>query len=142
MAEKITNVARIKSSYYGDLEVQPDNIFYFKNGMLGFDSLNNFVLISDDDIAPFKWLMAIEEPEIMFPVVSPYNIDPNYNPGKDIGLDKFVLFVVVTLNDGEGNMTANMKAPVVLNSLDLTGEQRILTFEKYSVNHLIKSKEQ
>ena len=83
--------------------------------------------------------MSIEEPSIIFPLISPFLIDYNYYAGREIDLEKHVLFAVVTLNDGKGNITANLKAPIVLNSDDLTGEQRILTSDKYDVNHIINN---
>jgi flagellar assembly factor FliW len=140
MASKITASTKIKSSNFGELEIQPENIFYFENGLLGFEMFNNFVLITDDDIVPFKWLMSIEEPEIMFPLISPFFIDTEYNLEKNIDLEQYILFSIVTFNDGNGNVTANLKAPVILNSDDLTGEQIIITSDKYNVNHIISQK--
>jgi flagellar assembly factor FliW len=137
MSEKITEKKIISSSYFGELEIIPENIFYFESGMLGFEIINNFVLINDDDISPIKWLMSVEEPEIMFPVISPFQIDENYDADKKIDIDKQVLFVVITLDDGKGNITANMKAPVVLDTEEQTGEQMILSSEKYSVEQII-----
>ncbi|MDR0927124.1 MAG: flagellar assembly protein FliW [Ignavibacteria bacterium] len=137
MANRITTPVTINSSQFGEVELQPDNIFYFENGMLGFENLNNFVLISDDDIVPFKWLMSVEEPDIMFPLISPWLVLPDYDPGKGIDIDKQVLFAVVTFNDGKGHITCNLKAPVILSSLELLGEQRILSFERYHVDHII-----
>ena len=138
---RITETIKIKSPDFGEIEIQPNNIFYFEYGLLGFEFLNNYVLITDDDIAPFKWLMSIEEPSIIFPLISPFLINNDYNAGKDVDLDKKVLFVVVTLNDGSGNISANMKAPVILDSELLLGEQKILTTDKYDVNHIINSKQ-
>ena len=138
MSGRINETQIINSSYFGELEILAENIFYFDNGILGFEMLNNFVLITDDEFAPFKWLVSIEEPEIMFPVISPWFIVPEYSPGKDIDTEKQILFCIVTLNDGHGNITANMKAPVALNATELTGEQIILPYEKYNVSHIIK----
>jgi flagellar assembly factor FliW len=137
-SNKITEQITIQSPDFGELEIQPNNIFYFEYGLLGFENLNNFVLITDDDIVPFKWLMSIEEPSIMFPLISPLLIVQDYNAGKDIDEDQ-VIFAVVTLNDGSGNITANLKAPVILHSSELTGEQRILTTDKYDVNHIMNN---
>ncbi|MCL2039876.1 MAG: flagellar assembly protein FliW [Bacteroidetes bacterium] len=140
MPNKITEPIKINSYSFGEIEIQPDNIFYFENGLLGFESLNNFVLISDDEIAPFKWLMAIEDPGIMLPIVSPFFIDEEYHIGKYLDLERYVLFSVVTFNDGNGNVTANLRAPIILCSDDLTGEQIIIVSDAYSVNHIISSK--
>jgi flagellar assembly factor FliW len=133
MAKKITEAIKIDSSHFGELEIHPENVFYFENGLLGFEMLNNFVLITDDEIVPFKWLMSVEEPTIMFPLISPWLVDANYDAGPDVNIENQVVFSVVTLNDGNGNITANLKAPVVLDSSNLTGLQLILPFEKYSV---------
>ena len=138
MSNRINEAKIINSSHFGELEITPENIFYFDNGILGFEMLNHFVLITDDEVAPFKWLISVEEPEIMFPVISPWFVEADYSPGKDIDTDQQVLFCIVTLNDGLGNITANMKAPIVLNSTELTGEQIILPYEKYNVCHIIK----
>lgn len=140
MANKITESTKINSSNFGELEIQPNNIFYFENGLLGFETLNNFVLITDDDIVPFKWLMSIEEPEIMFPLISPFFIEAEYNAGKNVDLERYVLFCIVTFNDGKGNITANLKAPVILDSTNLTGEQIIIISDKYNVDHIISHK--
>jgi len=51
---RITETIKIKSPDFGEIEIQPNNIFYFEYGLLGFEFLNNYVLITDDDIAPFK----------------------------------------------------------------------------------------
>jgi len=140
MATKITEPIKITSSNFGELKIQPNNIFYFENGLLGFEMLNNYVLITDDEIVPFKWLMSIEEPEIMFPLISPFFIDNEYDTGRGIDLEQYVLFCIVTFNDGNGNVTANLKAPVILNSDNLTGEQIIIPTEIYNVNHIISQK--
>ncbi len=136
--ERIISDITIMSSHFGELEINPDTIFYFENGMLGFDDLNNFVLITEEETAPFKWLLSIENPDISFPVISPWHILSDYNPGNSIDLETHVLFSVITFDDGKGNITANLKAPIVLNITDQTGEQVILPSEKYNLSHIIK----
>lgn len=138
--ERITSEKTVKTSHFGEIKVTPETIFYFENGVLGFEELNNFVLITENETVPFKWLLAIENPEIIFPVISPWYIIDNYNPGKNFNLENNVLLAIVTLNDGEGNITANLKAPVALNVIEQTGEQIILPTDKYSLNHIISQK--
>jgi len=142
MSNRINEPQIINSSNFGEIEILPENIFYFENGILGFEMLNNFVLITDDDILPFKWLLSVDEPAIMFPVISPWHVVPDYMSGKEVDTENEIMFSIVTLNDGNGNITANMKAPIILNSLELTGEQIILPYEKYNVNHIIQKRNQ
>jgi flagellar assembly factor FliW len=133
---------RIKTLQFGEINVEPDHVFVFDNGMLGFENLREFVLISEEETLPFKWLISMEEPEIGFPLLSPWHIDISYNPGKEFDLERQVIFVVVTLEDEKGLMTSNMKAPLVLNIEQQTGQQVILPTDKYSPNYVIKRREE
>lgn len=130
-------IRRIKTLQFGELEISPDHIFYFDNGMLGFEELKEYVLISEEETVPFKWLISLEQPDIGFPMLSPWHVDLTYDPGKHINLEEEVLLVVITLENEKGMMSANMKAPVVLNVKNQKGRQEILPTDKYSVNHLI-----
>ncbi len=131
----------IKTLHFGEINVEPQHIFHFKEGMLGFENLKEFVLISEEETVPFKWLVSMDEPEIGFPLLSPWHIDLTYNPGKDIDAEKVVLFVVVTLDSSKGQMSANMKAPIILDVENQIGEQRILRSDKYSTNYIFPQKE-
>lgn len=132
----------IKTNYFGELEIDDEYIFKFKDGMLGFEDLHDYVLISEESTAPFKWLISVDEPEIGFPLLSPWHIDVYYDPGIKYDLEKQVLFVVITLEDENGEMSANMKAPVIFNIEDQTGKQIILPSDKYSTNYVIAKKRQ
>lgn len=132
----------IKTNYFGELEIDDEYIFKFKDGMLGFEDLHDYVLISEESTAPFKWLISVDEPEIGFPLLSPWHIDVYYDPGIKYDLEKQVLFVVITLEDENGDMSANMKAPVIFNIEKQTGEQIILPSDKYSTNYVIAKKQQ
>lgn len=127
----------ISSQQFGEIEVEQRHIFHFENGLLGFEFLREFILISDEDTEPFKWLISLEQPDIGFPLLSPWHIDINYDPGTDINLDEQVLMVVITLEDENGSMTANLKAPIILNVANQAGEQIILPKDKYLPDYVI-----
>ncbi len=136
MGEKRT----IKTMHFGEIEVSEQHIFNFKEGMLGFDNLHQYVLISEESTVPFKWLISMDEPTIGFPLLSPWYIDLFYEPGLDYDMNSQVIFVVITLEDENGQMSANMKAPVVFDVNKQTGEQIILPSDKYSTNYIIQKK--
>ncbi len=128
---------KIVTLHFGKITVGQDFIYYFPDGILGFEHLREFVLISEEDTVPFKWLISIEEPHIGFPLLSPWLLDIEYSPGRDYNEQNLVLFVIVTLEDENHQMTANMKAPLILNSYTQDGRQVILTSDKYSTNLVI-----
>ncbi|MGB9771120.1 MAG: flagellar assembly protein FliW [Candidatus Kapaibacteriota bacterium] len=130
----------IKTLQFGVLEIEPQHIFYFENGILGFEDLHEFVLIADEETLPFKWLISVENPEIGFPLLSPWHLDLMYDPGDEFDLEKLVLMVIVTLEDENKQMTANMKAPIVFDVENQRGWQTILPSDKYSTNFVIPKK--
>jgi len=132
----------IKTFQFGTIEIEPHHIFYFENGILGFEDLREFVLIADEETLPFKWLISVENPEIGFPLLSPWHLDLMYDPGPDFDLEKLVLMVIVTLEDENKQMTANMKAPIVFDVENQKGWQIILPTDKYSTNYVIPKKTQ
>jgi flagellar assembly factor FliW len=127
----------INTTQFGELEVSNEHIFNFPDGILGFEDLREFILISEEETIPFKWLISLEKAEIGFPLLSPWHIDLTYDPGRDFDIHKLVFMVVVTLEDEKGLMTANMKAPIIFDVDKQKGEQIILPSEKYSPSHVI-----
>lgn len=129
-----TETRKIKTLHFGEITVESKHIFNFENGLLGFENLKEFVLISEEETVPFKWLISLETPEIGFPLLSPWYINLEYEPGKEFDIESEVMFIVVTLGGENGIMTANMKAPVILNVVDQAGKQIILPMDTYSTN--------
>jgi flagellar assembly factor FliW len=129
---------RIKTIQFGEIEVEKEFVFIFENGLLGFDDLREFVLISDESTVPFRWLLSLENPNIGFPLLSPWHIDISYSPGKDFDLETEVLMAVITLEDENGDMSANLKAPIVFDVKNQLGKQVILTSDKFLTNYIIK----
>jgi flagellar assembly factor FliW len=133
----------LQTRQFGEIEIDDESIYNFPNGILGFEEIKKYVLISEEETAPFKWLISVDEPSIGFPLLSPFYLDLEYNIGKNIDLDKYVLFAIITLSDENGNISANLKAPLVFDIINMTAEQIILPFEKYSTNFVLtqRSKE-
>ncbi|MBK9250313.1 MAG: flagellar assembly protein FliW [Ignavibacteria bacterium] len=133
----VDNVRTIFTAQFGSIEVADSQIIHFQDGLLGFSNLLNFVIISDEDTAPFKWLVSLEQPSIGFPMLSPWLLDSQYDLRDAFNPAFSSAFVVVTLSH---EMTANMKAPVIINVNNQTGEQRILSTDKYSPTFAITNK--
>lgn len=124
---------------FGNLQVEPKHIFTFADGLLGFEDLTEFILINEESTSPFRWLVSVQKPSIGFPVLSPWHIELAYDPAIDYDLASHSLFVVVTLADEHKRMTANMKAPILLNTDKQTGKQIILTSGNYQAEYVIST---
>ncbi len=124
--------------------VNAENIIRLPYGLLGFERIKNYVLLSKPQEEPFMWLQMLDEGRKAFLVVSPFLVLPDYQP--DIAEDdvKFLeltdpadalLVNIVTLR-GNGQATINLKGPVVINRHTMVGKQVIPNNAmQYEVQH-------
>jgi flagellar assembly factor FliW len=128
------------------MAVKNENIIHLPLGLLGFERIKKYVLLSKPDEAPFLWLQMLDDPNLAFLVVSPLVVVPNYQPdisAEDahfLGLAKAedaLVFNIVTLRS-EGKATVNLKGPIVLNRNTLVGKQVVpANAMDYSLQHLL-----
>lgn len=132
------------TKYHGTIEYKEEEIIYFKKGIPGFQNLKKFVLFPVEENDFFSVLHSVEDNNIGFIVVSPFNVKKDY----EIELNDTVLkelnikeekdvsiFNTVTLNSEISKITSNLKAPVVINIKDRLGEQIILNDDKYEIKY-------
>jgi flagellar assembly factor FliW len=113
-------------------------------GLLGFERVKNYALLSRPHEAPFQWLQMLEDAKHAFLVVSPFLAVPDYQPDiaeLDVSyLDleapaDALLFNIVTLR-GSGPATINLKGPIVINRHTMIGKQVIPNnAAAYSLKH-------
>lgn len=119
---------KINTIQFGELEFDAANTISFAGGILGFETLKNFLLIKADDQL-FFWLNSVERPEIAFPMVGVRVIDENFPE-----IQGSEAFAIVTLNSDPLKITANLKAPVYINQDEKSGFQKVIDSDKYPVN--------
>jgi flagellar assembly factor FliW len=126
------------------LTVKTENVIQIPLGLLGFEGIKRFVLLSDPEEAPFSWLQVLDDPGLAFVVVSPLELLPDYHPDvspDDVSFLKIkapedaLVYAIVTLHD-TSQATLNLKGPIVINRQTLVGKQVILAnAAAYSVRH-------
>ncbi|HLH25573.1 MAG TPA: flagellar assembly protein FliW [Chloroflexota bacterium] len=114
----------------------------FPTGLPGFEDYTAFALIEDEYYAPFCWLQSLDDPYISFLLVPPGCVDPDYElalPDEDreslrleAGTEPRLYCIVVVPKDVQA-MTANLKAPLVINPVRRQGKQVIRTDERYAL---------
>lgn len=132
MEKQEVNLIKIKTLHFGEIDIESDKVFNFPDGLLGFEEFNNFVLINHEETAPLRWLISVDDPTIGFPLINPWMVDLEYKPGRSIDLESEAVFVVITLGNKDRVMTANMKAPLVLDVNMRIGRQIVISSDKYS----------
>jgi flagellar assembly factor FliW len=139
----------IQTSRFGQVEIQEDDILTFSEGILGFNELKKFVLVDDPNDDIFAWLQACNEPGIAFPVLEPELFSDNYKAVltksdlealKMSAADKVNYFCIVTIPEDPTKMTANLKAPIVINVAGKMARQCVLQDNSLAIREPIFAK--
>lgn len=147
---------KILTNLFGEVEVDEAKVIEFVHGIIGFPELKRFMLIhdSEDESRKISWLQSIDEPEFALPVIDPLVIEEDYNPEIEdellkplhiVNLSDLLVMTTITVTDDITKMTANFKAPIIINASNLKASQLIVEDDKYLVKYpiyeILKSKE-
>ena len=151
----------IQTSRFGPVTLQGEDIIEFPEGILGFNDLRKFVLLDDPNDEIFAWLQSCEIPQIAFPVLEPELFSQTYQvaltkhdleslglPHQDTGTQKadpttpmrIRSFSIITIPDDPTQMTANLKAPIVINIEKRTARQIVLQDNNLAIREPIFAK--
>jgi len=134
----------LETTFHGTREFSEEDIIYFKKGIPGFENLKKFIVFDVEDNGVFSVLQSIEDKDIGIIVVSPFswvkdyefNLDKETEERLSINSSEEVLILnTVTLGSKLENVTINLRAPLIVNVKNKSGEQLILTEEKYEIKH-------
>ncbi|HYE83654.1 MAG TPA: flagellar assembly protein FliW [Clostridia bacterium] len=137
---------KVKTKFFGELEVQEKDIIAFEEGIPGFPGLKEYIMINDDSNEYFQYLQAIEEENVCFIITSPYFIIPDYSVDisddsvKKLGIEEekdVMLFSIVTIPEDMKQMTVNLKAPLVVNLKNRKAMQELIDDESYPIKYRI-----
>ncbi|MCY6353961.1 flagellar assembly protein FliW [Clostridium sp. ZS2-4] len=134
----------LKTKYHGIREYEKKDVINFSKGLPGFEDLKRFILFPVEDNEMFSVLHSIDNAEIGFVVVSPFNVLKDYEIELDnetinkIKIEKSedaLVVNTVTISSNVEEITTNLRAPIIINIKEKLGEQIILNNEKYLVKH-------
>ena len=137
---------KIKTSRFGEIDVDETKIIVMRGGILGFNSLKRFVMIVHEEGSHFHWFQSIDDGSIAFIMLNPFIIKSDYEPEIDdqtiemLEVDKeedIELMVILTIRSEPVKMTANLRAPLVINKQKKIASQVVLEDEQYPVQYNI-----
>lgn len=132
------------STVVGVISVEEDEILFFPEGLLGFSQYKKFVFVNDQNDDVFVWLQSCDNKDVAFPVIEAgFITDVNSFDLNPIDRQKLVLekdespdfYCVVRISEEIHGMTANLKAPIVINQEDRLGFQFVMSNQKLQVQY-------
>lgn len=127
---------------FGTFPVAPADVVHVAYGVPGFEACRRFVLISAPELAPFTCFHGIDAPGPSFLTLDPHQVVGDYamtlgaaersrldaQPGDPL------LWLAIVHVDAEA-ITANLRAPVVINPRRMRGLQLMGVDEAYATDH-------
>lgn len=133
---------KIKTTRFGELEVDKKDIITFKEGLLGFDNLTKFFVVDPGDQTLILWLQSIEDAGTAFPMIEPKIFQSDYsvkllpaelNSLELEGLNEASVYTILTIPQVVTEMSANLKAPIIINNKTKVARQIVLQDSKLEV---------
>ena len=139
----------VQTSRFGAVNLTAEDILEFPEGILGFANLKKFVLLDDPNDEIFAWLQSCEVPAIAFPILEPELFVQNYHvvlTKHDMEAlsmspnDRTRYFAIITIPSDATQMTANLKAPIVINIDKRQARQCVLQDNSLAIKEPIFAK--
>lgn len=135
----------IQGTRFGVLEFKEEELITLNEGLLGFPMSRRFILFPYGENSSFFWLQSVDETEIAFIVVNPFDFFANVEfqvqdeDALALQLDNpadVEIFTLVTIPEGRPEeMRTNLAGPVVVNTQNRQGRQILV--KEYSPRQLL-----
>jgi flagellar assembly factor FliW len=130
---------QIQTRHFGAVTVEADDFVLFPRGIVAFEDCRHWVLLGDGENPTLAWLQSVSRAEVAVPVISPRRFVPDYAvrlargqlaPLEFSQFDQ--VFVLAVVSQSDGDLTVNLKAPLVIN-LDRRLGRQIITSDDQPV---------
>lgn len=137
---------KIQTKFYGEIEIQSDQLWNFPKGIPGFENENEYLLLPIEGNDMFQVLQSTHTPAVAFIVTNPYTLVEDYSFDIDeptielLNIEKpedvFILGIL-TLKQPFETSTINLQAPLIFQMNNRTAKQMILNDNRFTTRHII-----
>lgn len=134
----------VNTKFVGNVEIEEKDIINFEYGLPGYTSLHKFMLIPVEGNPNLYYMQSIEEVKVCFIIINPFLIVEDYEVDicedtvEKLGINKIEdvnLYSILTIPEDIKEVTANLQAPIVINTANNKAFQEILNTDKYLIKH-------
>lgn len=136
---------KVKTNRFGDIEIEEKHVVHFQEGIPAFEGENEFVLLPYDKNSPYFFMQSLKTPELAFIITVPFLFFPDYTIEIDDDTVKKLeiknqenveIYTLITIPNGSVRyMTANLLAPIVLNTDNMQAKQIVMDKSNYRTKH-------
>lgn len=121
----------------------------FPHGLPGFEACRGFVLMAPEGDGPLQYLKSVNGPPASFLAIDPRRVMPTYRcelsetDRHQLGADdeSVLLWLALVMLEPDGTITANLRAPIVINPGRMVGQQVIPHHCVYPIRHVLAGPE-
>jgi len=136
---------KVNTLRFGEIEIDEEKIVHFEDGIPAFEEEHEFVIIPYDEESPYVFLQSLATPDLAFLMTMPFVFFPEYEFELDdesqakLGIEnqeEMLIYSLLTIPGGKvSDMTANLMAPVVINTTNMQARQIVLDKSRYTTKH-------
>ncbi len=124
-------------------DITHDAVLTFAVGLPGFEACRQFVLIESPALMPFRLVQGLAGDGPSFVGIDPHQIDPAYTvalQSTDLArlgatASETLLWLAIVSAPSDEPVTANLRAPLVINPRSMRGIQLVPSDSPYGVDH-------
>ena len=135
---------KVQTSRFGVLQVADPEVVILPEGLMGFEDLRKFFIVDPSDDTMILWFQSMDRSDVAFPMLEPKIFRQDYRVKlsaselrslKLVAMDRAetLVYSILTIPEDPRLMTANLKAPLVINVNAGVGRQVVLQENEYSV---------
>ena len=139
----MTEMLKLQTKYFGEVEYETADILRFPAGIFGFEEEHSFLLLPfEGSGGGMLCLQSIQTPALAFVVLDPFSLKPDYAPEleeaelRQFGVEEvgdLGFYVLCVVKNPVADSTVNLKCPLVIHPE--TREARQVIMERYEMRH-------
>ncbi len=136
------------TKYFGPVAYEETSVLRFPSGLPGFENERRFLSLEQPAHAPLIFLQSLTTPGLCFVALLASSIEPSYELEVEdgdlelLGIDRArrpdfgnVVLQLALVTISQDGISANLFAPVLINTLNLLAVQAISPSRRYSHAH-------
>src|SRR3954468_23226924 len=117
-----TETITLESTRFGSVEIPPEAVVEFPNGLIGLGG-HRYALLARDEDATFVWLHSMDDPDLALPLTNPWRFFTSFeveladDEADRMGVDddeETAVYVTVRAAESLEDFSANLRAPILI----------------------------